>query len=207
MLDARDVQGKLANIRQDLVNLLGPQAFNVASELLWYKCQQQVRRVASHVEQGRVLDIGCGLGHTSAMLKTIRPDLEVTGLDRIFDLDNRIAWEWLAPTPVRFIQGDALALPFEDASFDCAMSFGVMGHVADELLFLRENFRILRRGGIVAMFDLPNRYGINVFLWESTIAKTPLGKRLNLGYHERRYRERDSNPYGSIRIQRVRVVL
>jgi demethylmenaquinone methyltransferase/2-methoxy-6-polyprenyl-1,4-benzoquinol methylase len=111
---------------------------------------------ASAVTPGaRVLDAACGTGDLAiADLKAGAS--AVTGLDfseqmlvRARRKEHLIEW----------IQGDMLALPFEDASFDAAtVGFGVR-NVADLELALRELRRVLRPGGRLAILEITHPRG------------------------------------------------
>ena len=66
-------------------------------------------------------------------------------------------------TNVRFVEGNALRLPFNDESFDAVTSnyvyHNISGHNKQKLLL--ETLRVLKKGGIFAIHDLmsPVRYG------------------------------------------------
>jgi 2-polyprenyl-6-hydroxyphenyl methylase/3-demethylubiquinone-9 3-methyltransferase len=93
----------------------------------------------------RVLDVGCGAGFIANRLA--RDGYEVTGLDaspeslRVARLHDRTG-------SVRYEFGDALRLPYLDASFDavCAMDF--LEHVEEPGRVVREAARVLRPGGL-----------------------------------------------------------
>lgn len=96
-----------------------------------------------------VLDCGCGSGYGSAMIA--RNALRVTGVD--------VADDAVAYANMRFgtdnlqfqqVNPDG-ALPFDDASFDVALSFQVFEHVADEQHYLREIARVLKPGGTLLL--------------------------------------------------------
>jgi demethylmenaquinone methyltransferase/2-methoxy-6-polyprenyl-1,4-benzoquinol methylase len=55
---------------------------------------------------------------------------------------------------VDFIVGDALALPFSDNSFDCALNGFALRNVADINLFLAELRRVIKPGGRVVCLEL-----------------------------------------------------
>ena len=105
---------------------------------------------------GRLLDWGCGFGQLSHMLKargvdvtsiewhpTI-PEGEVRRLERYPDVE------------ARYTQ-DPVKLPYEDGAFDAILSMGVLEHVQQPEDSLDELHRILRPGGRLYVYKLPNR--------------------------------------------------
>lgn len=95
-------------------------------------------------QNARVLDIATGSGKVPLMLRHIRPDLELTGIDLADPLPP-------APRSVRLIGGIAMTdLPFDDSSFDAVVSqfgfeYGNTEAAAEEIL------RVLRPGGRIGL--------------------------------------------------------
>ncbi len=111
---------------------------------------------ASAVRPGdRVLDAACGTGDL-ALADHRAGALQVTGLDfspRMLERARRKA------PGLEFVEGDMLALPFEDGTFDAAtVGFGVR-NVADLELALRELRRVLRPGGRLAILEITRPRG------------------------------------------------
>ncbi|MBO8163259.1 MAG: class I SAM-dependent methyltransferase [Brevibacillus sp.] len=94
---------------------------------------------------GRVLDLGCGVGHDSLRLK--RCKLEVEGLDIS---EVMLAEAKKLVEGVVFRQGDFRALPFDDASFDGIWANGSLFYVNPNDLkkTLSEVYRTLKPGGV-----------------------------------------------------------
>ncbi len=96
-----------------------------------------------------VLDAGSGTG---ALAFALAPHVgEVVATDaRVDYLD---AGREIAPTNVRFVEGDATALPFDYATFDIAGSLRVLHHVRRPELAVSELVRVTRPGGRVLIAD------------------------------------------------------
>ncbi len=93
----------------------------------------------------RVLEVGSGLGILAAEVGERLPDGEVVGVE--FSGDQIAAAESNTQRNVRFVQGDAHILPFEESSFDLVYCRYVLEHVADPVQVLREMRRVLRPDG------------------------------------------------------------
>src|SRR6187402_392968 len=102
-----------------------------------------------------VLDAACGTGDLA--IADRKAGGKVTGLDfsermleRARRKTDRIEW----------VQGDVLALPFEDAAFDAAtIGFGIR-NVDDLDAGLRELARVVRPGGRLAVLEITRPRGV-----------------------------------------------
>ena len=106
---------------------------------------------ALDLESGsRVLDVACGNGN--AALAAARRWGRVTGLDYVPALLERAAERARAERlELQLIEGDAERLPFNDGSFDVALStFGVM-FAPDQAQAARELMRVVRPGGKIGL--------------------------------------------------------
>jgi demethylmenaquinone methyltransferase/2-methoxy-6-polyprenyl-1,4-benzoquinol methylase len=111
---------------------------------------------ASVVQAGdRVLDAACGTGDLAIAAR--EAGAQVTGLDfsgRMLERARRKS------DAIEWVQGDVLALPFDDASFDAAtIGFGIR-NVEDLDAGLSELARVVRPGGRLAVLELTRPKGV-----------------------------------------------
>jgi len=106
----------------------------------------------------RVLDCACGTGDLSEAFADAGA-AEVTGLDftpQMLDIARHKATRTPARpgrAGVRYVQGDAMALPFEDRSFDAvSIAFGIR-NVAQPERAIAEFLRVLRPGGRLVVLE------------------------------------------------------
>ncbi|SFG16938.1 class I SAM-dependent methyltransferase [Sporolactobacillus nakayamae] len=112
-----------------------------------------------------VLEVGCGSGLFAHRVKTYLPHATVTGLD--FDLGH-IAFAKAKSHELgldcTFVNGDATAMPFADQTFDLCYSFTVMEHIEPNA-FLREQYRVLKTGGTIAVLTVLPGLNLNGENW------------------------------------------
>lgn len=109
-----------------------------------------------------VLDVGCGIGHWSQLLKTVLPnDVRIVGVDReqvwVERAAARAAERNLSRCSYR--TASAESLPFPDCSFDLVTCQTVLIHIRDPLTALREMARVARPGGMVLAAEPNNVVG------------------------------------------------
>jgi SAM-dependent methyltransferase len=123
--------------------------FNPFTDRGWHTL---ARRFAAAIPDTglRVLDVGCGTGHSRRIyLDRSRGYVGIDLSRGALQLARRRFGEssWL--------QADALSLPFRDGSFDVVAFSSVLHHVADRRAALAEAARVLQPGGWAFAFD-PN---------------------------------------------------
>lgn len=99
-----------------------------------------------------LLDVGCGTGYFSQRFLNL--GLDVTGLDPDSAM---IEVARSKNSQVKYIEGDALALPFEDNSFDYCSAITSLCFVSEVEKAIKEMFRVSRHG---VMLGLLNRHSL-----------------------------------------------
>lgn len=107
-------------------------------------------------KQGDVLDIGCGPGWLTFILKEMAPHNTYYGLDlstEMVETARQLAEE-KGFRDLHVVQGDAVQLPFPDNSFDLVTSCFSFRLWGDPVRGLQEAYRVVRPGGLVYIADI-----------------------------------------------------
>ena len=113
----------------------------------------------------RVLDLGCGIGGPARYLAATF-GCKVTGIDlspAFIDAATYLTARCGLSDRVTFQVGNALKLPFDDASFDAVFLQHVAMNIEDRTALYAEVRRILASGGRLATYDLVLRDGDVVY--------------------------------------------
>lgn len=116
----------------------------------------ELARTAGLNATQRVLDVGSGIGGTSRCLAK-EFSCRVTGIDLTEEycraaalLTQKTGLDAL----VDYRQGDATSLPFDDSSFDVVWTEHVAMNIPDKPRLYQEMHRVLKPGGILAIYDI-----------------------------------------------------
>lgn len=145
--------------------------------------RERLRSVLRPEPGERLLEIGVGTGYYSLELaEWVGPE----GKLELFDLQQEFLDHVMRAAEERGLhnllttQGDATALPHEDASVDAVVLTAVLGEIPDRLAALREIRRVLKPGGRLIVGEL---FGDPHFTTRSSLEQ--LGAEADLALIER----------------------
>lgn len=139
---AHDVQEHLANVLE--LRAADPQQRDM---LKTYLADIDFSAVTS------ALDVGCGTGAVGRELARCLESGHVVGLDSspvFLTIARKLAVDY---KNLSFVEGDGRSLPFESGSHDAVFFHTTLSHVPRPEDALKEACRVLRPGGILAVFD------------------------------------------------------
>ncbi|AMO58970.1 methylase involved in ubiquinone/menaquinone biosynthesis [Mycolicibacterium phlei] len=106
----------------------------------------------------KVIDVGCGQGRHS--FEAYRRGADVVAFDQsasdLNDVDEiftamREAGEVPLSARAEVVKGDALALPYDDGTFDCVIASEILEHIPEDDKAIAELVRVVKPGGTLAI--------------------------------------------------------
>lgn len=101
-----------------------------------------------------ILDVGCGPGHATRRIALAKPDVHVMGVDLSSHMIARAKRDGVGVPNLTFQIGDAMKLPFADASFDEVVSTASIKHWPDPARGVREMARVAKPGAHVMVLEV-----------------------------------------------------
>lgn len=146
----RDLFNSIAR-RYDLMNSL----MTVGRDKAWRKLTVARSGIK---DGGYALDVCCGTGMLSMELaKATGATGNVVGLDfseNMLSVARENVKEFSLKENIRFIQGNAMELPFDDNTFDCATVGWGLRNVPEIITAVSEMARVVKPGGKVISLDM-----------------------------------------------------
>lgn len=113
-------------------------------------------KLADFTPDLHILDVGCGIGGSTRRL-AYETGCRVTGIDlsdEYIDTAHRLTKLLKMQDRVDFRAASALALPFNDNSFDGLWSLQMNMNVEDKLSWLTESYRVLKPGSRAVLYEV-----------------------------------------------------
>ena len=134
----------------ELNNIVGYNRSQTVSENDLFTAERYAQMIRHLSEQHTVVvDVGCGTGRGGVVVKKLKPDVKLIGIDcvpeRIERLDRSVYSQAIA--------GFTQDLPLQDRSVDAVIAGEFLEHVPPRYVSdtLAEFFRILKLGGVLCM--------------------------------------------------------
>ena len=153
-----------------------PETLDFCDPLVIFKFKYFLKPVLDQLPRNaNVLEIGAGNFQWLLLIRAFRPDLQLHGLDccdASKDYANRYGF--------RFIEADARSIGLEDNSFDFVFSWGVIEHLHETEMMLKEHFRLSKK---YVAYDVPYKYSIPI------IRLSRINRRNGVSKEEEMYRD------------------
>jgi demethylmenaquinone methyltransferase/2-methoxy-6-polyprenyl-1,4-benzoquinol methylase len=131
----------------------------------WRRAASSFQEILKRPE-ARALDLCCGTGDMTAALVALRPAIgePVTGLDFAPEMLVRAQRKY-AGANVRWVEGDAMELPFPPESFDLVTAAFGFRNLTNYAAGLGEIYRVLRPGGAIGILECNQPDGLSGALY------------------------------------------
>lgn len=119
--------------------------------------QNVAAQVVSKLKNGRVLEVGSGVGYIGIESIRLQPELKWVGLETsktMLDFAKQNCIDEKIGTMIEFVYWDTENVPFGDSSFDFVVSNWSIHHWKKPEYVLNEIYRVLKPGGTVLVFDI-----------------------------------------------------
>jgi len=130
--------------------------------LKWF--EHRFKIISYEISKAKVvIDLGCGLAHSSRVIRAMNPHAFIIAID-IFDAALRRAKELYGNDyMLQFIVGDACNIPLRSNQVDVIVSIELYEHLENPLRMLREVYRVLRGKG-TTLIATPNARSLSAII-------------------------------------------
>lgn len=120
---------------------------------------QLLLRLLEPVKNGRFLDVACGSGNYTNALSQV--GMIIDGIDISEEMISKAR---VKNPSISWHLGDAMALPFQDNSFDGALCTLATHHMENFEIVFKEVYRVMKAGRFVILTSTPEQMK-NYWLW------------------------------------------
>ncbi len=113
---------------------------------------ERITEPLKSIENKKAIDFGCGTGFVIHLMKDLF--YEIHGVDITKDMMKHVD---LSTGNIFLHESVAENTPFESDTFDFASAYSFMDHLTDYRVFLKEAYRVLKKGGVFYSDLNPNR--------------------------------------------------
>lgn len=107
----------------------------------------------------RILDVGCGFGHSFGEIAKRFQPAQIIGMDADPGLQERAGEQaGLCSAPVDLVEGNAAKMPFPDNHVDMVFCHQTFHHIVAQEAAMAEFLRVLKPGGVLLFAESTKRY-------------------------------------------------
>ncbi len=117
----------------------------------YYKLIQETAEMIDGAPSS-VLDLGTGTGLVAKTFAKMYPKADVVAVDLSYNILKAAEAEDSFQDRLKLIQTSALALPFDSETFEIVTSFGVLCHIVEPQMAIKEIGRVLCNGGKIILW-------------------------------------------------------
>jgi demethylmenaquinone methyltransferase / 2-methoxy-6-polyprenyl-1,4-benzoquinol methylase len=135
--------------------------YDMMNDLLSFRRHKAWRRFTMkrmNIQPGQTaIDVCCGTCDWTIAIAKASGDGQVVGLDfsrNMLDVGKRKVTELALSEQIELVQGNAMALPYQDHQFDYATIGFALRNVPDIEVVLGEMLRVVKPGGLVVSLEL-----------------------------------------------------
>lgn len=140
----QDMFGRIAE-RYDRMN----RVMTFGQDQKWRRYAVRLAQLPAH---GKLLDLATGTGDIAFEAAKMHPDADVIGADFAMPM-MLVGRERPRGKLIKWLDADAMNLPFPNQAFDALISAYLLRNVADITRSLEEQYRVVRPGGRVISLD------------------------------------------------------
>jgi len=134
------------------------QKYDLFNDIITFGMHRQWKRFVAQQtdlnDEQSCLDLCCGTGDIAREVLRQYPSSRVTGLDFSEEMLNIAESKKTREIAVKYVSGDAMNIPFQEAEFNAVTIGYGMRNVQDINHFLREILRVLKPEGVLVSLDV-----------------------------------------------------
>lgn len=155
---------------------------NLFQKIWHYFKIKSAKKILKNYAFNNCLDIGCASGYMLSQIALAYPQAKYSGVDVYNKAINFAKRKYLN---MKFKEGSAEKLPFNNNVFDLIIFYETIEHVENPLLSLKEIKRVLNKKGvcILAMDSGSLLFRLVWLIWENTTGKVWKGAHLHPFHH------------------------
>lgn len=134
-------------------------------------CEQLALKLSEHAQLNSkqiVLSAGCGFGEECALWKEKYDLNKIVGIN-LSRVQLGVAHKQFSKLEQNFVKANVTKMPFSAHSFDRVLALESAMHFDTKLNFMKESYRVLKPGGVIAIADIVLHDSSLDFYWKCAL--------------------------------------